>query len=712
MQNVPGAAPIQFNVHTVLLALRCWWKIIVPIALLFAGAAGAGVYLLHTPSYTADAWLLIKEKQVILHRDAHADSARFIQNQIEIIRSPRLLGPLASKPAILSTPELDDLQDVTFGLAKRISIKPRGQSDIYVVSFSSQSPEKAELIVREVVDNYLAFNTRLESEQDSQIIRLLEDQRAARFEEMNQLRENVRALSVDLTGVDPFRDRKDDSKSSPSPLSSLQAEIVRLEVDMDILTARMKAEEERQGNKKYQPSELEIKRIVEAQPSCVAIRDRLDLLKKKEIDFRSTGKQLANNAAYKQLKTDIANEEKRLETQKTTLTKEIRESLLRNDATGREQLLTQMKEEYEIGNTRLRILKEKFERGMGSAKEYAGTSLELEFRKSKLEQVTKIHDEISARILNITTEQKAPARVELFKEPARPVQPDELVPWKKIGMVAAAGFCVPIALVIAWEHLFRRVSSRQQLETNQMLVVGEVTSLPSRKRKTNGKPGADRDVMLFEESVDSLRTYLSLFEPLRGLRVLAVTSAISREGKTSLAAQLAASIARATGQPTLLIDGDMRSPDMHEIFGLELSPGLAEVLQGECQLEEAIETSFSDKLHILTAGRLRTSPHRLLGKDEFPLLLEQLSGTYRHIIVDTPPILPASEALVMARASDAAVLCMRRDYSRVDQAQEAFSRMSSAGVKVAGAVLNGIPIKHYSYKYGTYVYGGLPEAVA
>ena len=77
---------------------------------------------------------------------------------------------------------------------------------------------------------------------------------------------------------------------------------------------------------------------------------------------------------------------------------------------------------------------------------------------------------------------------------------------------------------------------------------------------------------------------------------------------------------------------------------------------------------------------------------------------YDYILIDTPPILPASESLVMARAADAAVLCARRDYSRIDQVAEAHRRLEEAGVKAAGAVLNGIPSRNYAQRYGSYYY--------
>jgi polysaccharide biosynthesis transport protein len=191
---------------------------------------------------------------------------------------------------------------------------------------------------------------------------------------------------------------------------------------------------------------------------------------------------------------------------------------------------------------------------------------------------------------------------------------------------------------------------------------------------------------------------------LQGMRVLAVASAVSREGKTSLACQLAISMASASGEPTLLIDGDIRSPDIHRIFGIDRSPGLVDVLAGDASPDEAIETGFSDSLHLLTAGQLTTSPHRLFGGGELAQLIETLKGKYRYVIIDTPPILPASEALVIARSADATIVCARRDFSRIGQVKEAFARLQAAGIKTAGAVLNGIPSRDYASRYGSYYY--------
>ena len=129
-------------------------------------------------------------------------------------------------------------------------------------------------------------------------------------------------------------------------------------------------------------------------------------------------------------------------------------------------------------------------------------------------------------------------------------------------MVAGGGaaFLIPFGLAVVYELCHRRVSNRRQLETTlHAPVVAEVTSMPRRiTARRAADATAERELHLFEESVYGLRTRLRAQDG-DGPRIVAVTSAISREGKTSVAVQLALSIARATGEPTLLIDGDLRA---------------------------------------------------------------------------------------------------------------------------------------------------------
>jgi len=293
-------------------------------------------------------------------------------------------------------------------------------------------------------------------------------------------------------------------------------------------------------------------------------------------------------------------------------------------------------------------------------------------------------------------------------QPAEPpIAPIELFPYRNIALVVLASLCLPFALAVFWERVVGRVGDPQLLERQSNLaVLGEIVQLPLRTRIVDGSASARirHDRRLFEESIDSLRTGLTLSEELRDMRVLAVTSAATCEGKTSVAAQLALSFARATGKPLLLIDGDMRSPDIHDVFEVPLEPGLAEVLSGQCSLKEAIVTSWNDLVHLLPAGRLKVSPHTLLGNGAWQSLLAQIPPEYRYVLIDTPPVLAASEALVLTKAADASLVCVMHDVSRVDQIRKIVDRLAAAGSRPIGLVLSGVPMKDYSYRWGDYSY--------
>jgi len=219
-----------------------------------------------------------------------------------------------------------------------------------------------------------------------------------------------------------------------------------------------------------------------------------------------------------------------------------------------------------------------------------------------------------------------------------------------------------------------------------------------------GRLRRGRSLSLFEESIDSLRVCLWLPEDRKNVHVLSVCSAIHGEGKTSVASQLAVSMAKCSSTPVLLIDADMRSPDIHHIFKIPNEPGLAAVLDGRSSLDDAIVTDWSDQVHLLPAGRLTMSPHKLLGGDTFPSLLRTLRARYSHIIIDTPPILSAAEALLLAKFSDGTIICTRRNYSRERQVKLAHERLVAAGAKPLGAVFNAVPTRRYAYTYGSYDY--------
>lgn len=701
----PGQ-PLDFQF--VLIAVRYWWKVAVPLAIVLGLVAGGLTAWFSKPQYTASAWLIIREKpEYLLNPHVMEDPRKFVQNQMELMRSPPVIDPVANKPAVFSTPELAK-GDPAERLRRQLKIKPMGQSDFFVLEFTSVDPRKAVMIVNGVANEYLKLQDRSLSERMEATIGRLEKQRADQQQLIERLREDVSEKTKTLTGVDPYAQKVDGKQLQIfDSISPLQAQVVQAEIDYALTEAQVEAEEEMLKKQVFDVAASDVETRVQALPEVQAIKQRLGqtqyLIKEHERTSVNPQKNPNYNYLVKQKTSDEQTLEKRLGELRTSVKADLEKALKlkRTDEVAR------MRSTLSAKRMSVDILRERIQKERSNQQVYKGETVELEFLRSDYESAAKVFEAINDRIVTMRLEQHAPDRVMEFKKATVPTFPDEALPFKRMGLAAGAAFFLPFGLAVAFELLQRRVSNRRQLEaTSLMPVVAEVTSMP---RLVTSQSAADRiqasrELQLFEESIYGLRTQLMLSHASQGLQAIAVTSAISREGKTSVAVQLALSIARSTGEPTLLIDGDLRCPDVHRIFEVERSPGLAELLHEGCELDDAIETGFSPTLHLLTAGKLATVPHRLLGTAAFPKLLEDLRQKYRYIVIDTPPILPASEALMIARVADATVVCARRDFSRIDQVSDAYTRLRMAGVRVAGTVLNGISPNAYAYRYGSHYY--------
>jgi capsular exopolysaccharide synthesis family protein len=148
----------------------------------------------------------------------------------------------------------------------------------------------------------------------------------------------------------------------------------------------------------------------------------------------------------------------------------------------------------------------------------------------------------------------------------------------------------------------------------------------------------------------------------------------------------------------------MRSPNLHEIFDVPLQPGLAETLEGKASIEAAVVSTSCPHLDLLPAGKLAGNPHQLLGNIEPSALIRSIPERYSYVVIDTPPVLAASEALILATMADATLVCVLRDVTRIDRVKKAYQRLLMAGGKPVGLVLSGVPTKSYAYHYGNYAY--------
>lgn len=716
-QNL-GTAPADgassaLTVHTAIVALRCWWHLALPIGVVSAAGVVAALYFLSPSQYTAQAWLYVREdRPVLVTTTIQEEPKKFRANQIELIKSPPILGPVTSLPSVAGTPELKKASDPVAYLREHLKVKTLGESDYYLIEFTSESAEKAKEVVNGVADEYYRLSEKHEAKLTQDTIAKLIEHQVDQQQHVENLRSRVEKLAKEAgdpdIGITGFRPQRVTEVQSPA--AGIRSRLLAKQLELAVKSAELDACTRLSQEETFEPSESDIHAQVERIPLVVAFRERLSADQHKAMEYSQKIQKPANAAGKHAASAELAARERQIRDSVTEferhlveLRKEAKVTLEQEARRRRQQELNAMASEKQRLEIEVKVLQSQLAGETQIHKEHVGNTTQLEFAKAEFEMSYQFLRMISERIMKMQTERQAPERIQIFQYATKPSEPSSLSRFKKIGMAGCMALFAPLGLAVAYEVFHRRVSSRTQLESAPRLsVVGEVTTLPARVKRRSA--GYNYERQLFEESVDGLRTYLSLADAIDSRKVLAVTSAVSREGKTSLSSQLAVSISSATRRPTLLIDGDMRSPDIHRIFGVDLAPGLSEVLRGECSVSEVIETGFSEHLHILTAGNLNTSPHRLIAGGHFNEVLAQLRSSYDFIVLDTPPILAASESLVMAKAADSAILCARRDFSRIDQVVHAFTRLKESGVQPVGTVLNGVPARRYSYRYGNYYY--------
>jgi capsular exopolysaccharide synthesis family protein len=248
------------------------------------------------------------------------------------------------------------------------------------------------------------------------------------------------------------------------------------------------------------------------------------------------------------------------------------------------------------------------------------------------------------------------------------------------------------------EYRTGRVTGREDLAANlRFQVFGSLPTLSgSMTRKRLGSRGPDLN-LLFRECMDGVRTTLIHNEVTESCRVIMVTSPGSQEGKTTLAAHLSASIARGH-RKTLLIDCDTRRACIHRLFDLPREPGLSQVLKGELDVAEAVKPGSVEGLFVLTAGPFEPDGMNAASKKALEKLFAKLRQEYDYIIVDSCPVLPVVDSLLVGVHVDGVILSVRPRVSQLPRLFEAYERLRGARIPVLGAVLNGVLPSIYSYE--------------
>jgi succinoglycan biosynthesis transport protein ExoP len=201
------------------------------------------------------------------------------------------------------------------------------------------------------------------------------------------------------------------------------------------------------------------------------------------------------------------------------------------------------------------------------------------------------------------------------------------------------------------------------------------------------------------EAYRALRTSLLLSSSGAPPKVILVTSALPQEGKTTTSINTAVVLAH-KGVRVLLMDADLRRPGIHKILGLGPRVGLSNLLTGSAELQQVVTRSpMLPNLVVLPAGTPPPNPAELLASPDMHDLIERLRNQYDHIVIDTPPALSVTDAVVLATRADAVVLVIRSGHTTKQALRRAREILGRVNAKVTGVLLNAVNLRSADYYY-------------
>lgn len=319
-------------------------------------------------------------------------------------------------------------------------------------------------------------------------------------------------------------------------------------------------------------------------------------------------------------------------------------------------------------------------------------------------RVTKEMERATAALAPKLTNGKVAISASTVAKATPPSSPSSPNTKRNVLAGALAGLFLGVLLALAREILDTRVRVSADLPPGVALLA----EVEKGKAIQPGAPDRRRDHAQFmlDESLRRVKTSLRFIDVERPVRVIAISSSMSGEGKTSLAIQFARVLSEGSGE-VLLIDADLRRPQIASRLGVDSGIGLSDVLAGVVSAEQAAQSALTPGLSVLTSGSAAPNPAELLGSSAMSALLASLRLKYEYIVIDTPPLLPVADASVLAAQVDGTLLVAR--YGKVTRAQiaKAVDSLRRIDVRLLGVVINAAPrpsrrrAKRATYWYAT-----------
>jgi len=682
-------------------ARRYWW--IVALTTMAGLGAVDALILTSVPKYISSAHMIGNSRLNMPGADlydAGLQMMNFYPTQVDLMKSQSIVNQAMDRVATLHP-------EVTVDPNAIVDANLRLRAAIFDLTVTSTDPDYAKVLLDSVMDSYLDSKRLLRK-------RMTGDDEAAIMENISRLDGEIRADQQQLLDFQKTNDVvsiEEQSSSAANYLVGLTQELARTQKDYDYLSL---VDKDPLANKS--PDEQSVLEpgasVIETAPGEAAqnaatspttttpnntfvqnteiINEQQDKVDKLKIQRAQFGIYLKDaHPKMKNLQDQIDQEEQFLEVLKT------------RNTTDRDQRLEEMR--LQIKNLQ------------GQIDTWKARSLDLSGRlssykeiESKLNRDQNIYNQLSAQIPNFDLNKSMDQDEVVILEAASPAQLVKHNWFMFLAAGAAAGLVVGILLVFGLVLLDDKINSPLDIEDNfDFPLLGEIP-LAKLDRKSRRVPLLHEDDERFEFLEHHRDIRSSLFfgssEATRA-RSLIITSAAPGEGKSTLAANLAATFAF-SGIKVLLIDADLRRGIQHQIFDLPIKPGLSNYLMGEMHWKEIVRETKIPNLHLLTRGRISTRVGDLLLTAAADQLIQESLVSYDMVLWDTAPLFAAHDAADLCSRVEGVLFMARVRHSSMNLVKSALDDLVHRNAKIVGLVLNAVksgqPGYYSKYRYKEY----------
>ena len=686
--------------------LRRWYIVLITF-LVMCSIGIPTIWLLIKPAYAATAAIRVAPViPSILFKDSDSEGVipmyrNFVNTQADLIKSDHVLQRVADD---LVGKKLRFLDGAINPIAKlrsalideKITVATDRHSELIKITMKSPKPTEAAQIVDAFVKAYMAIEVSKETKGGDHKLAVLESERKVLSDKLQQQRQTIRQMaeeygSAALTGRQEMMLQR---------VASLQAELTKIQTRRITLEAQQQLLEQT-NRKKIMPEKLLKMRyeFINSNPTIQALSSNITQLDQGLIVAKQT---LAPTNPELKRKTDLLESlQNRLEEKRQELGKTFDNMMTEEFAKNREGQLTNVKiESAQIADYEKR-LEDMLARENIETIELGRKHLAIQDQQEQLELSKELYDTVRRRIQELEMERKRPARISVAYNSNVALVPNKRIKYTAaliFGSLAAGCFFA----LLRGKVDYSLYTPEQVSKSIGVRIIGTTTNTDYLDRLKLPRQVAN--------DYQTIRANLELTDDGSIPHKLVVTSAGIREGKTTFAINMATSLAK-SGKKVLLIDGDLRKPDIRRILNLPKgAKSLQDMLWGK-NFEAVVQSVDSAGLDVLTAdSRNMSDAFELLSLPHVRQHLNTISAKYDHVIIDTSPVLAFADALLWAKMADGVILTSFAGNTEAQDLRETLQRLKQINVKVLGTILNNVRLGYSYNRYGYSYYANQATA--